>query len=73
MKQLFTIAIVSGLLAIALCACDAQQTEEHSSYLISATVAEVANGEITIVREDGHVFSHEVCGDHTPQVDSIVC
>ena len=73
MKQLLTITIVSGLLAIALCACDAQQTEEHSSYLMSATVAEVADGEMTIVREDGHIFTHEVCGDHAPQVDDIVC
>ena len=73
MKQLFTITIVSGLLAIALCACDAQQTEEHSSYMINATVAEVMDDTMTIVRDDGHVFTHTIINGHTPQVDDIVC
>ena len=72
MKQFLTITIVSGLLAIALCACDAQQTEEHSGYLINATVLEAVDGKVVVEREDGHVFEHKMHGD-LPTVGETVC
>ena len=71
MKQLTIITIIAGLLAIVLCACEAK-TEEHSGYLMNATVIEAVDGKVVVEREDGHIFEHKMHGD-LPTVGKTVC
>lgn len=70
MKQLIALTLLSGLLSVALYACDSPVID---SYRMEVTVADFNedSGRAIVMREDGHVFIHDMMNTRTPQIGDV--